>query len=1326
MKTDTVFLAALFLSGTNLLSRIATQGVEQALLSAAVEYGFRCVRWGARLLPQREGNPNRIIANAFTLNIVLMMLSFGAANVSAQTIEEQAAVMTPSAKSNRLERLSALPRNFKFSNSCDLLKTPHRQLLSANAEQAMMRHCGESVPSSERQAPLARASVGPQVAAPIANRRVNNPAADSLANQTTQSETTIAKDAVTGNLIVGWNDSGAFTGAPGNSFTGWGVSTNGGTSWTDMGPFPPLTANDWSLGDPSLANHNATGSTYFATLACAASTCNLEKLEVAKSTNGGLTFPQRVNPVPLGIWDKDLIAVDNTGGVRDGNVYLVATDFSDGQIKFVRSTNRGVTWSAPVALNAGHAGCDTGAFPFVGPDGTIYVTWQDFGCIGGQPGIEMTKSTDGGVTWSPFTTVSLASFAQDDSATAFCGRPALNGNVRITNFPQMGASPINSSRVYVTWNAKPSASDDADVFFSRSTNGGATWSAPIRLNDDSSASDQFMPALNVAADGTILVTWYDRREDSANLNMRPWGVLSFDDGASFTANFPIGDTLYPPAVNFDPVVASCYVGDYNWITHDAAGNFHLTWGDNRDTVGSRHDPDVFYATFPTTGPGAILALATTVFDDTTGGDGDDVPEPGETVNVTLTLKNSGRATATGVTATLSTTTEGVTLLQATSLYPDIPAGGSAADITPFSFSVDSAVKLGTETDFILDVTTATQGSFSLLFSVKLGTPPIVGFLYTNDDGSLNTVSGFSVSLDGKLTAIPGSPFSTGGTGKFGGFFAAPRIKVLPDAGLLYAANGGSNNVSGFTIALDGSLKPVPGSPFATGLSGPEGIAVNRTGTCLFVGAVGSGLAAFNINANGSLSFVEIQSTSDVVDGLRTTPDESLLIVSFPFSNQLGVFAIDSNCGLTPTLGSPFPAGSMAEITGLELNAAGDRLFGGIANFGSTAADEYDFVGGVPFAVPGSPFIFSGHGSNSNVVRLNPTEDKLFVPNQASSSVAVLDLAPDGSLTPIAGSPFPAPGALSPSGEAIAPDGKLLFVADSSNAIYIYDIASDGSLEMVDGSPFPTSARGTLLSLDFVPQLPDNLSSLRANKAGNGVGTVTSSPAGISCGSDCTENYAVGTIVTLTATPAPGFIFAKWSGGGCSGTGTCIVTMNADKTVTATFVTPLALAALTLPGAEAGVAYNAPLITGGLGPYNFTLITGVLPLGLNFNSSNGRLTGTPSPGKGGTFTVKITDQLGSSVTGSFKITIVGALNISTKSLKAGTHGKAYKGALKAAGGKTPYTWSLFSGSLPAGLTLNSSTGAITGIPTQTGSFNLIFRVTDPAGGVAQKALALTIK
>jgi hypothetical protein len=76
--------------------------------------------------------------------------------------------------------------------------------------------------------------------------------------------------------------------------------------------------------------------------------------------------------------------------------------------------------------------------------------------------------------------------------------------------------------------------------------------------------------------------------------------------------------------------------------------------------------------------------------------------------------------------------------------------------------------------------------------------------------------------------------------------------------------------------------------------------------------------------------------------------------------------------------------------------------------------------------------------------------------------------------------------------------------------------------------------------------------LAVTKNGTGLGTVTSNPTGISCGTDCTENYTSGTSVTLAAYPGLSSSFAGWSGGGCSGTGTCAVSMTAAKTITATF------------------------------------------------------------------------------------------------------------------------------------------------------------------------------
>jgi len=118
-------------------------------------------------------------------------------------------------------------------------------------------------------------------------------------------------------------------------------------------------------------------------------------------------------------------------------------------------------------------------------------------------------------------------------------------------------------------------------------------------------------------------------------------------------------------------------------------------------------------------------------------------------------------------------------------------------------------------------------------------------------------------------------------------------------------------------------------------------------------------------------------------------------------------------------------------------------------------------------------------------------------------------------------------------------------------------------------------------------------SLSVIKAGAGSGTVTSSPAGISCGATCFASFATGTAVTLTAAPTAGSTFTGWSGA-CSGTGTCAITLNANATVTATFTSsaqapgaPENLAAA--PGnGQATFTFSPPSDTGGSGITNYTV------------------------------------------------------------------------------------------------------------------------------------------
>ena len=170
--------------------------------------------------------------------------------------------------------------------------------------------------------------------------------------------------------------------------------------------------------------------------------------------------------------------------------------------------------------------------------------------------------------------------------------------------------------------------------------------------------------------------------------------------------------------------------------------------------------------------------------------------------------------------------------------------------------------------------------------------------------------------------------------------------------------------------------------------------------------------------------------------------------------------------------------------------------------------------------------------------------------------------------------------------------------------------------------------------------------------------------------------------------------------------------------------PLTISALSQPDGEVGVSYNSSFgVTGGRGPYSIAVTSGALPPGLALVGES--ITGIPTTNGRSRFTITVTDQLGASVSRRYTVTIYKPLIISTTSLPTGRVGRKYNATVKAANGKTPYTWSITSRVLPAGLLFDSTTGKISGTPLAAGSTVLTFQVTDLLGGQAVKVLTLTI-
>ena len=170
----------------------------------------------------------------------------------------------------------------------------------------------------------------------------------------------------------------------------------------------------------------------------------------------------------------------------------------------------------------------------------------------------------------------------------------------------------------------------------------------------------------------------------------------------------------------------------------------------------------------------------------------------------------------------------------------------------------------------------------------------------------------------------------------------------------------------------------------------------------------------------------------------------------------------------------------------------------------------------------------------------------------------------------------------------------------------------------------------------------------------------------------------------------------------------------------------------LPAATAGSAYSQTLsASGGTAPYTFAITAGALPAGLSLSAS-GVLSGTPTASGSFNFTATATDSGGSPTSGNRAYTLTVAsptITLPATALAAGTAGQAYTAAVNpATGGIAPYTYALSAGALPAGVTVNSATGALSGTPTVVGNFAFTLTATDSttgAPGQASQSYSLSI-
>lgn len=398
---------------------------------------------------------------------------------------------------------------------------------------------------------------------------------------------------------------------------------------------------------------------------------------------------------------------------------------------------------------------------------------------------------------------------------------------------------------------------------------------------------------------------------------------------------------------------------------------------------------------------------------------------------------------------------------------------------------------------------------AVTLTMILTAPARAQFVYVNNNANPNSVTAFGIAGDGSLSAISGSPFSTGGLGD-----VSPNIggiNLITVANRLYACNSVSNSVAAFDIESDGSLTTIPGSPFPTLGNAPNGIAINSGGTRLFVANQNSNnVAVFDIASNGALTHVlssPFSVASRPVD-LAIDTANSLLFATHNLLGAVGVYSIGVGGSLSAIGGSPFASGGGTR--GLDVNAARTRLYA--ANGSANTVSGFSIGGGGTLtAVPSSPFS-AGTGPIETLV--HPSLSVLYVANSGSSDISVYSFDGFGTLTAISGSPF-ASGGNGTSGMVIDAAANRLYAINGgasftpSRDVSAFDIAGDGSLSAISGSPFSTGAgAGTPGSItlavidtdgDGVPNSADNCpfvaNPMQEDADGDGIGDA--------CDSDCT-------------------------------------------------------------------------------------------------------------------------------------------------------------------------------------------------------------------------------
>lgn len=393
-------------------------------------------------------------------------------------------------------------------------------------------------------------------------------------------EPSICVDPTNGNkMAIGWRQFNSVT----SNFrqAGWGYTNDGGVSWH----FPGVLENNVFRSDPVL-NSNDAGNFFYLSLMGSFFD------DIWRSLDGGQSW---LNIAPARGGDKQWFTIDKTNSSGHGFQYQSwSTDGNNyNGRQFTRSTDGGATWLNPINISRspawGTLDVDTNGNLFIG--GVNFSTGQVW-CV------RSSNAKNGGVT-PTFDQSTAVNLGGDIDLQEPINPEGLVGQIFLA-IDRSGASTNNN--IYMLASVLPTgATTGSDVMFVRSTNGGLTFSAPHRINDDPVNHDKWhwLGTLAVAPNGRIDSVWLDTRNAANNTDSQLFYSYSFDGGTTWAPNVQVSNS-------FDPSIGypnQNKMGDYITIVSDNGG------GNVAYCATFNGEEDIYYVRVAPSAPVALSAIS---------------------------------------------------------------------------------------------------------------------------------------------------------------------------------------------------------------------------------------------------------------------------------------------------------------------------------------------------------------------------------------------------------------------------------------------------------------------------------------------------------------------------------------------------------------------------------------------------------------------------------------------------------------------------------------------------------------------------------------------